>query len=65
MKYLTVIKTILFLQFGLQAQIFSINSNNSYEITNYYIENQIEEITNGKQKLTSRQETMEVDWGVR
>jgi WD40 repeat protein len=30
-----------------------------------YVENRVEEITNGKQKPTSRQETMEVDWGVR
>jgi WD40 repeat protein len=27
-----------------------------------YVENRVEEITNGKQKPTSRQETMEVDW---
>jgi len=30
-----------------------------------YVEQRVEEITNGKQKPTSRQETMEVDWGVR
>ncbi|MFN5911093.1 MAG: caspase domain-containing protein, partial [Bacteroidota bacterium] len=30
-----------------------------------YAEKRVEEITNGKQKPTSRQETMEVDWGVR
>jgi hypothetical protein len=30
-----------------------------------YVENRVEEITNGKQKPTSRQETMEVDWRVR
>ena len=30
-----------------------------------YVEKRVEEITNGKQKPTSRQETMEVDWGVR
>ncbi len=30
-----------------------------------YGEKRVEEITNGKQKPTSRQETMEVDWGVR
>jgi hypothetical protein len=30
-----------------------------------YVENRVEEITNGKQKPTSRQETMEIDWGVR
>jgi hypothetical protein len=30
-----------------------------------YVENRVEEITNGKQKPTSRQETMEVDWVVR
>ena len=29
-----------------------------------YAEKRVEEITNGKQKPTSRQETMEVDWGV-
>ena len=27
-----------------------------------YVENRVEEITNGKQKPTSRQETMEIDW---
>jgi len=27
-----------------------------------YVENRLGEITNGKQKPTSRQETMEVDW---
>jgi hypothetical protein len=27
-----------------------------------YAEKRVEEITNGKQKPTSRQETMEVDW---
>ena len=30
-----------------------------------YAEQRVEEITGGKQKPTSRQETMEVDWGVR
>jgi hypothetical protein len=30
-----------------------------------YAEKRVEEITNGKQKPTSRQETMEIDWGVR
>jgi hypothetical protein len=30
-----------------------------------YVEQRVEEITNGKQKPTSRQETMEVDWKVR
>jgi hypothetical protein len=30
-----------------------------------YAEKRVEEITNGKQKPTSRQETMEVDWEVR
>jgi hypothetical protein len=30
-----------------------------------YAEKRVEEITDGKQKPTSRQETMEVDWGVR
>jgi hypothetical protein len=30
-----------------------------------YAEKRVEEITNGKQKPTSRQETMEVDWGVK
>jgi hypothetical protein len=29
-----------------------------------YTEKRVEEITNGKQKRTSRQETMEVDWEV-
>ncbi len=28
-----------------------------------YTEKRVEEITNGKQKRTSRQETMEIDWG--
>ena len=31
---------------------------------NQYTEKRVEEITNGKQKPTSRQETMEVDWEV-
>jgi hypothetical protein len=30
-----------------------------------YAEKRVEEITNGKQKPTSRQETMEIDWEVR
>ena len=30
-----------------------------------YAEKRVEEITNSKQQPTSRQETMEVDWGVR
>jgi len=30
-----------------------------------YAEKRVEEITNGRQKPTSRQETMEVDWEVR
>jgi hypothetical protein len=30
-----------------------------------YVENRVEEITNGRQKPTSRQETMEVDWKLR
>jgi hypothetical protein len=30
-----------------------------------YAEKRVEEITNGKQKPTSRQETMEIDWWVR
>jgi hypothetical protein len=30
-----------------------------------YAEKRVEEITDGKQKPTSRQETMEIDWGVR
>jgi hypothetical protein len=47
------------LQFGLDAQKSSNNSNNSNEINNNYIDNRVEEITNGKQKPTSRQETME------
>jgi hypothetical protein len=29
-----------------------------------YAEKRVEEITNGKQKPTSRQETMEIDWGL-
>jgi hypothetical protein len=43
--------------------------NNKNELTvnklKQYVEKRVEEITNGKQKPTSRQETMEVDWGVR
>jgi hypothetical protein len=31
----------------------------------HYVEKRVEEITKGKQKPTSRQETMEVDWVVR
>ena len=30
-----------------------------------YVENRVEEITNGRQKPTSRQETMDVDWKLR
>ena len=30
-----------------------------------YVEKRVEEITNGDQKPTSRQETMEIDWGLR
>jgi hypothetical protein len=30
-----------------------------------YVEKRVEEITNGKQQPTSRQETMEIDWGLR
>jgi hypothetical protein len=30
-----------------------------------YVESRVEEITNGEQKPTSRQETMEVDWEVK
>lgn len=30
-----------------------------------YVENRVQEITNGKQRPTSRQETMEVDWDLR
>ena len=45
------------------------NSNNPEELTvnklKNYVEKRVEEITNGKQKPTSRQETMEVDWKVR
>jgi Caspase domain len=44
-------------------------SNNPEELTvnklKNYVEKRVEEITNGKQKPTSRQETMEVDWRVR
>jgi len=42
------------------------NSNNPEELTvnklKNYVEKRVEEITNGKQKPTSRQEMMEVDW---
>jgi hypothetical protein len=45
------------------------NKTNSEALTvnklKQYAEKRVEEITNGKQKPTSRQETMEVDWGVR
>ena len=45
------------------------NSNNPEELTvnqlKNYVEKRVEEITNGKQQPTSRQETMEVDWRVR
>ncbi len=45
------------------------NSKNPEELTvnklKNYVEKRVEEITNGKQQPTSRQETMEVDWGVR
>jgi hypothetical protein len=45
------------------------NSNNPEELTvnklKNYVEKRVEEITNGKQQPTSRQETMEVDWGLR
>ena len=45
------------------------NSNNPEELTvnklKNYVEKRVEEITNGKQQPTSRQETMEIDWGVR
>jgi hypothetical protein len=45
------------------------NSNNLEELTvnklKNYVEKRVEEITNGKQKPTSRQETMEFDWGLR
>jgi hypothetical protein len=30
-----------------------------------YVENRVEEITNGNQKPTSRQETMDVDWSIK
>jgi hypothetical protein len=30
-----------------------------------YVEKRVEEITKGQQKPTSRQETMEIDWGLR
>ena len=45
------------------------NSNNPEELTvnklKNYVEKRVEEITNGKQQPTSRQETMEVDWRLR
>ena len=45
------------------------NSNNPEELTvnqlKNYVEKRVEEITNGKQQPTSRQETMEIDWGLR
>jgi hypothetical protein len=45
------------------------NKTNSETLTvnklKQYTEKRVEEITNGKQKPTSRQETMEVDWGLR
>jgi hypothetical protein len=45
------------------------NKTNSEALTvnklKQYAEKRVEEITNGKQKPTSRQETMEVDWGLR
>jgi hypothetical protein len=45
------------------------NSNNPQELTvnklKNYVEKRVEEITNGKQQPTSRQETMEIDWGLR
>jgi hypothetical protein len=45
------------------------NSNKPEELTvnklKNYVEKRVEEITNGKQQPTSRQETMEVDWRVR
>ena len=45
------------------------NTKNPEELTvnklKNYVEKRVEEITNGKQQPTSRQETMEVDWGVR
>ena len=45
------------------------NSNNPEELTvnklKNYVEKRVEEITNGKQQPTSRQETMEIDWSVK
>ena len=45
------------------------NSNKPEDLTvnklKNYVEKRVEEITNGKQQPTSRQETMEVDWGLR
>ena len=45
------------------------NSNKPEELTvnklKNYVEKRVEEITNGKQQPTSRQETMEIDWGLR
>jgi WD40 repeat protein len=42
-----------------QSQLLKVNT------LKQYAEKRVEEITNGKQKPTSRQETMEIDWGVR
>ena len=45
------------------------NSNKPEELSvnklKNYVEKRVEEITNGKQQPTSRQETMEIDWGLR
>ena len=45
------------------------NSNKPKKLTvnqlKSYVEKRVEEITNGKQQPTSRQETMEIDWGLR
>jgi hypothetical protein len=42
-----------------QGQLLKVNT------LKQYAEKRVEEITDGKQKPTSRQETMEIDWGVR
>jgi hypothetical protein len=46
-----------------------LTKNNSNEIKvndlKHYVEKRVEEITKGKQKPTSRQETMEIDWLVK
>jgi hypothetical protein len=43
-------------------EYISNNSNVSINNLKSYVENRVQEITNGRQKPTSRQETMEIDW---